>query len=69
MSTETQPDQPRRNIRPPHLAEITGGTLNWLQSTEDQFSERSMGFKVNSLSGLLAIPDALIIAIEVLRRL
>ena len=51
------------------LAEITGGTLNWLQSTQDQFSERSMGFRVNSLTGLLAIPGALIIAVGVLGRL
>jgi hypothetical protein len=51
------------------LAEITGGTLNWLQSSQDQFSERSMGFRVNALTGLLPIPGALIIAVGVLGRL
>ncbi|MGH1488446.1 MAG: hypothetical protein ACRBK7_03495 [Acidimicrobiales bacterium] len=41
-------------------AESIGGTLNWLQSTGDQFAERSPGFLVNSLSGLLAVPGVLI---------
>lgn len=51
------------------LAEIAGGTTNWLQGTGDQFSERSIGFRINSLTGLLAVPGALIIAIGVLARL
>jgi hypothetical protein len=51
------------------LAETAGGTLNWIQGTGDQFRERSMGFRVNSLTGLLAIPGVLIIVIGVLGRL
>lgn len=51
------------------LAEIAGGTVNWLQGTGDQFDERSIGFRINSLTGLLAIPGALIIAIGVLEGL
>jgi len=51
------------------LAEALGGTLNWLQGTGDQFEERSLDFRVNALSGLLAIPGALIITVVVLNRL
>ena len=51
------------------LAEVLGGSLNWLQGTGDQFEERSIGFRVNALSGLLAIPGALIITTVVIARL
>lgn len=43
-------------------AETIGGTVNWIQSTGDQFAERSPGFLINSLSGFLAIPGVLILA-------
>ncbi len=50
-------------------AETIGGTVNWLQSTGDQFAERSPGFLINSLSGLLAVPGVLICAYGVLSNL
>jgi hypothetical protein len=48
------------------LFELAGGTVNWLQGTGDQFAERSVGFRLNSMTGLLIVPGALIIAIAVL---
>ena len=45
------------------LAEITGGTINWLSGTEDQFDENSTGFRFNSLTGPLVIPGILIVAV------
>ena len=50
-------------------AETLGGTLNWLQGTGDQFDEKSVGFYVNALTGVLAIPGALIIAGGVITKL
>jgi len=47
-------------------AETVGGTINWLQSTGDQFAERSLGFMINSISGFLAIPGAIICVYGVL---
>lgn len=47
-------------------AETAGGTLNWLQKTDDQFEEKSMGFRLNAMTGLLAIPGVVIITVAVL---
>ena len=47
-------------------AETAGGTLNWLQKTDDQFEEKSMGFRLNAMTGLLAIPGVIIITVAVL---
>ena len=49
--------------------EATGGTINWLQDTGDQFAEKSLGFRINSLSGPPAITGAVIIAAGVIRGL
>jgi hypothetical protein len=51
------------------LTETVGGSVNWLQGTGDQFAERSTGFRINSLTGLLAIPGTLVITVAVLTRL
>lgn len=51
------------------VAETLGGTLNWLQGVGDQFAEKSLGFYVNALTGILAIPGALIIMFAVLTKL
>ena len=49
--------------------EAAGGTVNWLKGTGDQFEEKGTGFKLNALSGPLAIPGAVIIAVAVLSKL
>ncbi len=51
------------------LAETLGGTVNWLQGTGDQFEEQSLGFRLNSLTGVLIVPGILIIAIATLVKL
>lgn len=51
------------------VAETVGGTVNWLQGTNDQFAERSLGFRINALTGALAIPGLAIIVIGVVTRL
>ena len=51
------------------VAETLGGTINWLRGTGDQFEEKGAGFRLNSLSGPLAIPGALIVTIAVLSKL
>ena len=50
-------------------AETLGGTLNWLQGAGDQFEEKGPGFWVNALTGVLAIPGALIITVAVITKL
>lgn len=47
--------------------EAAGGTINWLQATGDQFAEKSLGFRVNTLSGPPAIIGAAIVTIGVIR--
>jgi len=42
--------------------EVAGGTVNWLTRTGDQFAEKSLGFRLNSLVGPPAITGMLIIA-------
>lgn len=37
------------------VLELVGGTVNWLSGTGDQFAERSLGFRINSLVGPPAI--------------
>lgn len=49
--------------------EVTGGTINWLQSTGDQFAEKSLGFRISALSGPPAITGAVIVAVGVIRGL
>ena len=51
------------------IAETAGGTLNWLQGTGDQFAEKSVGFRINALTGVLAIPGLGILAVAVIGRL
>lgn len=48
------------------VAETVGGTVNWLQGTDDQFAERSIGFRINALTGALAIPGLVIMVVAVL---
>ena len=43
--------------------EIIGGTINWLSGTEDQFAQKSLGFRLNSLVGPLAIIGIVIVAV------
>jgi hypothetical protein len=50
-------------------AETLGGTLNWLQGTGDQFAEKGLGFWFNAMTGVLAIPGALIITVAVIAKL
>jgi hypothetical protein len=49
--------------------ETLGGTINWLQRTGDQFVEKGAGFRLNAMSGPLAIPGVLIITVAVLSKL
>ncbi len=49
--------------------ETAGGTSNWLSETDDQFAENSTGYKLNSLSGPLAIIGILICLFGVLTNL
>lgn len=49
--------------------ELTGGTINWVQGTGDQFAEKSVGFRLNSMSGPLVISGLAIIAVGVLAKL
>lgn len=51
------------------VAETVGGTLNWLQGTGDQFAEKSVGFRINALTGVLAIPGLAVLAVGVIGRL
>ena len=51
------------------MFEIAGGTVNWLSKTGDQFAEKSLGFRFNSLVGPPAIIGIVIIAVGVLRAL
>lgn len=51
------------------LFELAGGTANWLQGTGDQFAEKSIGFRLNSMTGPLIIPGVGIIAVAVLVKL
>lgn len=51
------------------LMETAGGTANWLTDSGDQFAERSLGFRLNALSGPLALPGAVIIALGTLANL
>lgn len=47
--------------------EIVGGTINWLSGTGDQFAEKSLGFRFNSLVGPPAIVGMVIVAVGVIR--
>ncbi len=49
--------------------EATGGTVNWLQGTGDQFAEKSLGFRFNALTGPPAIIGISIIIVGVVRGL
>ena len=49
--------------------QATGVTLNWITKTSDQFAERSLGFKVNSLSTFIIWPGLLIIGPGILTNL
>lgn len=49
--------------------ELVGGTINWLSGTGDQFAEKSLGFRFNSLVGPPAIIGAVIVAVGVVRAL
>lgn len=46
--------------------ETIGGTVNWLTGTGDQFAERSLGFRLNSLVGPPALLGIGIMAIGVI---
>ena len=45
--------------------ELAGGTINWISGTGDQFAEKSVGFRLNSLVGPPAIAGIAIIAVGV----
>lgn len=47
--------------------ETMGGTLNWLQATGDQFAEKSLGLRFNSLSSPPILIGMSIIAVGVIR--
>ena len=47
--------------------EIVGGTINWLSGTGDQFAEKSLGFRFNSLVGPPAIVGIVIVGLGVVR--
>ncbi len=47
--------------------EIGGGTINWLSGTDDQFAEKSLGFRFNSLVGPPAIIGIVIVGLGVVR--
>jgi len=49
--------------------QATGATLNWLTNTEDQFAQRSIGWRLNSSSILVMWPGAALIAWGILSRL
>jgi hypothetical protein len=51
------------------VLEVVGGTLNWLSGTGDQFAEKSLGFRFNSLVGPPAIVGMVIVAVGVIRAL
>lgn len=46
--------------------EIAGGTINWLSGTGDQFAEKSLGFRFNSLVGPPAIIGIVIVGVGVI---
>lgn len=48
---------------------MIGDTVNWLSKTDDQFSERSLGLKFNSLSGPTMIAGVLIVLVGIVRGL
>lgn len=43
----------------------TGGTINWLSGTGDQFGEKSFGFRLNSLVGPPAITGIVIVIVGI----
>jgi hypothetical protein len=49
--------------------EIAGDTINWLSGTGDQFSEKSLGFRFNSLVGPPAIIGIVIVVVGVVQAL
>ena len=49
--------------------QATGGTLNWITKTDDQFAERSPGFLINSLSSFVIWPGLLITSSGILGNL
>jgi hypothetical protein len=51
------------------LAEILGGTVNWLRGTGDQFEEKGPGFRLNSMAGPLAITGTFVITVAVISKL
>ena len=49
--------------------QATGATVNWLTNTEDQFAQRSIGWRLNSSSTFVMWPGAVLIAWGILSRL
>ena len=49
--------------------QAVGVTLNWLTKTEDQFAQRSPGFKINSLSTFVIWPGLVLAGWGILTRL
>lgn len=49
--------------------ELVGGTINWLSGTGDQFAEKSLGFRFNSLVGPPAIVGITIVSPGVVQAL
>lgn len=49
--------------------QAVGVTLNWLTKTEDQFAQRSPGFKINSASTFVMWPGLILAAWGILSRL
>ncbi len=47
--------------------EALGGATNWLQGTGDQFAEKSLGYKFNSISGPVGIVGILIVLVGAIR--
>ncbi len=48
------------------ILEITGGTVNWLSGAGDQFAEKSVGMRLNSLVGPPAIIGIAIILVGII---
>ena len=51
------------------ILEVSGGTLNWLDKTGDQFAEKSKGFMLNATSGPVAVAGMAITAVGILANL
>jgi hypothetical protein len=51
------------------IMQATGVTLNWITGTEDQFAERSPGFRLNSVSTFVMWPALVLLLWGILTRL